>query len=99
MRKASPCQDAIMVTGLDPAGPWFHKYSEEARLSPNSAKLVDVIHTDGGAAKIYYGMLNPVGQIDYYPNEGKAQPGCWTDIDGDGIPGKDTLRLLLLLLL
>ncbi len=39
---------------------------------------MDVIHTDGAGMVAYYGTLTPMGHMDFYPNEGKYQPGCWT---------------------
>ncbi|XP_018336722.1 lipase member I [Agrilus planipennis] len=65
------------ITGLDPAGPYFeHPLKNPAdRLSNNDAKLVDVIHTDGG----FFGAINPMGTIDFYVNGGvRPQPGCTT---------------------
>nr|CAD7419130.1 unnamed protein product [Timema poppensis] len=47
------------------------------RLDPSDAKLVDVIHTDGKSIFLLgYGMSQPCGHIDFYPNNGKEQPGC-----------------------
>lgn len=63
--------------GLDPAGPYFSENDEEERISPNSAKFVDIIHTDGGSA----GFYSRLGHVDFYPNGGTAiQPGCGWDI-------------------
>ena len=36
------------VTPLDPAKPWFDIVSEEYRVLPTDAVLVDVIHTNSG---------------------------------------------------
>ena len=63
-------------TGLDPAGPWFDGYDAAARLNPRAATLVDVMHTDGGGKVPYYGLISPVGHMDFYPNRGYDQPGC-----------------------
>ncbi|XP_063542768.1 phospholipase A1-like [Cydia strobilella] len=60
------------ITGLDPAGPCFSHVEPELRLKATDAEFVDVIHTDGGV----YGLKDPVGQVDYYPNSGKQQPNC-----------------------
>lgn len=61
------------ITGLDPALPLFSLADEEDRLSKDDADLVVVIHTDGGVA----GFMDPVGDIDFFPNGGKPpQPGC-----------------------
>lgn len=72
------------ITGLDPAGPWFAKYDPVARLNRDSAKFVDVIHTDGGGLAAYYGMMTPSGHVDFYPNGGRDQPGCWTELPKPG---------------
>ena len=64
-------------TGLDPAGPLFENYDPRARLDPEDADLVDVIHSNG--EKIYMGGLgawDPMGDIDFYPNGGRMQKGC-----------------------
>jgi hypothetical protein len=43
------------------------------RLDNTTANFVDVIHTCGGL----YGLLKPVGHVDFYPNSGTyIQPGC-----------------------
>jgi len=76
------------ISGLDPAGPLFENYSPDARLHPNDANLVDVMHTMGyGALIMDYGTLVPLGHIDFYPNGGVIQPGCATkegEVDAKG---------------
>ncbi|XP_050691330.1 pancreatic triacylglycerol lipase-like isoform X3 [Eriocheir sinensis] len=67
------------ITGLDPAEPFFQFMSPSVRLDPSDALLVDVIHTD--ADSIFnlgagFGLRQPVGHIDFYPNDGRSQPGC-----------------------
>lgn len=65
------------ITGLDPAEPYFQGTPSIVRLDPSDAQLVDVIHTDGASIFLLgYGMSAPCGHIDFYPNNGKAQPGC-----------------------
>lgn len=65
------------ITGLDPAEPYFQGLPSFVRLDPSDAKLVDVIHTDGKSIFLLgYGMSTPCGHIDFYPNNGKEQPGC-----------------------
>lgn len=80
------------ITGLDPAGPWFDGRDEMARLNPNTADLVDVMHTDGNSLAIYYGLLTPLGHMDFYPNGGRDQPKCWTYLDKNetSMAGMDT---------
>nr|KAF7412973.1 hypothetical protein H0235_012824 [Vespula pensylvanica] len=63
------------ITGLDPAEPYFQGMPSHIRLDYTDAQLVDVIHTDGKS----YGMSQACGHLDFYPNNGKEQPGC-TDL-------------------
>ncbi|XP_072280374.1 pancreatic lipase-related protein 2-like isoform X2 [Pyxicephalus adspersus] len=65
------------ITGLDPAGPYFQNTPPEVRLNPEDAVLVDVIHTNGWSLHSFgFGMLEPVGHLDFYPNGGQLMPGC-----------------------
>jgi pancreatic triacylglycerol lipase len=65
------------ITGLDPAEPFFQGMPSHVRLDPTDAEFVDVIHTDGkGIIFLGYGMSQPCGHLDFYPNNGKEQPGC-----------------------
>nr|XP_018901056.1 PREDICTED: pancreatic triacylglycerol lipase-like isoform X2 [Bemisia tabaci] len=65
------------ITGLDPAEPYFQGMPSHVRLDPSDADLVDVIHTDGSSIVLLgYGMSEPCGHLDFYPNNGKEQPGC-----------------------
>ncbi|XP_048754511.2 pancreatic lipase-related protein 2-like [Ostrea edulis] len=69
------------ITGLDPASPYFEDEDPAVRLDPSDAIFVDVIHTDG--RKYFgFGIIQPVGHIDFYPNNGKHQPACHTDTMG-----------------
>jgi pimeloyl-ACP methyl ester carboxylesterase len=65
------------ISGLDPAGPDFYTSGIPDRLDSSDALFVDVIHTDG-APRIQsgFGLLDPVGHVDFYPNGGSAQPTC-----------------------
>ncbi|XP_057318075.1 pancreatic triacylglycerol lipase-like [Microplitis mediator] len=68
------------ITGLDPAEPNFQGMPSHIRLDWTDAQLVDVIHTDGKSIFFLgYGMSQPCGHLDFYPNNGKEQPGC-TDL-------------------
>ncbi|XP_076632121.1 pancreatic triacylglycerol lipase [Colletes latitarsis] len=71
------------ITGLDPASPFFrnHLLREKSRkLDATDAQLVDVIHTDGSEDFADgFGLLKPLGHIDFFPNGGREQPGC-TDV-------------------
>lgn len=71
------------ITGLDPAEPYFQFMDIKVRLDPTDAAFVDVIHTDangvfGGVVSGNggFGLWQPSGHLDFYPNGGKAQPGC-----------------------
>lgn len=68
------------ITGLDPASPFFrhHLFREKSRkLDSTDAKLVDVIHSDGSVDFADgFGLLKPIGHIDFFPNGGRQQPGC-----------------------
>ncbi|XP_018375101.1 PREDICTED: pancreatic lipase-related protein 2-like [Trachymyrmex cornetzi] len=68
------------ITGLDPASPFFrhHLFREKSRkLDATDARLVDVIHTDGSQDFMDgFGLLKPIGHIDFFPNGGREQPGC-----------------------
>ncbi|XP_068244010.1 pancreatic triacylglycerol lipase-like [Palaemon carinicauda] len=69
------------ITGLDPAEPFFQYMPPVVRLDPTDANFVDVIHTDVEsiifiAQTIGLGLWQPIGHIDFYPNDGRKQPGC-----------------------
>ncbi|KAK0175384.1 hypothetical protein PV327_009136 [Microctonus hyperodae] len=67
------------ITGLDPSGPLYevpYVKDPEDRLDPTDGVFVDNIHTCGGV----YGFIEPVGHVDFYPNNGTLQqPGCEWD--------------------
>lgn len=70
---------------MDPAQPTFRLVDNDKRLDKGDALFVDIIHTNGGRAFMegHLGLGNPLGHADYYPNSGRAQPGCplkWTYI-------------------
>ncbi|CAL4100279.1 unnamed protein product, partial [Meganyctiphanes norvegica] len=69
------------ITGLDPAEPYFQYMDPVVRLDPSDASFVDVIHSDSDSIfssvlALGYGMEQPAGHIDFYPNDGRSQPGC-----------------------
>ncbi|XP_076044501.1 pancreatic triacylglycerol lipase-like isoform X3 [Oratosquilla oratoria] len=67
------------ITGLDPAEPFFQHLPPMVRLDPSDAAFVDVIHTDSDSIfSLGYGLQQPVGHLDFYPNGGRNQPGCDT---------------------
>ena len=65
------------ITGLDPAQPCFRNVSLTLQLDRTDAPFVDVIHTNGRyMTRIGFGLPEPIGHVDFYPNGGKSQPGC-----------------------
>lgn len=77
------------ITGLDPAEPYFQGMGPSIRLDPSDARFVDVIHTDGRNFFLLeipgYGMSQSCGHIDFYPNNGKEQPGCALSQEGGAL--------------
>lgn len=69
------------IFGLDPAGPLFTKREDKDRLSRDDARVVVILHTDGGK----FGFKSSFGATDFYANTGSAvQPGC-LDLDNFSI--------------
>ncbi|KAI8430107.1 hypothetical protein MSG28_000524 [Choristoneura fumiferana] len=67
----------MIVHGLDPAQPCFRTSDISERLDKSDADFVDVIHTNGRLLKkIGFGLPEPTGHADFYPNGGMQQPGC-----------------------
>ncbi|XP_057367787.2 pancreatic lipase-related protein 3-like [Daphnia carinata] len=62
------------ITGLDPAGPYFHGLPSFARLDHTDANFVDAVHSNG--ASLGFGILESLGHLDFRPNGGTHQPGC-----------------------
>ncbi|KAG8202075.1 hypothetical protein JTE90_010438 [Oedothorax gibbosus] len=68
------------ITGCDPAEPYFQNMPPSVRLDATDADYVDVIHSDAtDILFIGFGMSHPVGHVDFFPNNGRNQPGCKTD--------------------
>ncbi|XP_077283630.1 phospholipase A1-like isoform X2 [Arctopsyche grandis] len=59
------------ISGLDPASRCFYALPPSKRLTDTDAIFVDVLHTDG-----YF--EGPIGHVDFYPNNGTNQPGCFS---------------------
>lgn len=66
------------IYGLDPAMPLFYFDNPKTRLASTDADYVETIQTNGGLKAFY----SPIGKASFYPNGGKKQPGCGSDIDG-----------------
>ncbi|XP_058833119.1 lipase member H-like [Topomyia yanbarensis] len=65
------------IIALDPAGPLFSAGQSDA-VSPQDGQYVETIMTNAGLQ----GINVPLGQANFYPNGGRRQPGCGTDING-----------------
>ncbi|XP_052863800.1 pancreatic triacylglycerol lipase-like [Anopheles cruzii] len=65
------------IIALDPAGPLFSAGQSDA-VSPADGGYVETIMTNAGVL----GINTPLGQANFYPNGGRLQPGCGTDIGG-----------------
>lgn len=61
------------MIGLDHAGPGFHEENAEGRLDGQNAIYVECIHTG-----FFFGIKEPIYQVDFYLNGEKDQPGCET---------------------
>lgn len=91
------------ITGLDPAEFLFQYLPPSVRLDETDALFVDVIHTDTEDILFLKGILfslgmkQPIGHVDFYPNDGKRQPGCSRNliktINFKGL--SDTIRYLV----
>lgn len=62
------------IIGLDPSKPLFNENTSANRLSAGDATLVEVIHSNGGQL----GIFTPIGDTDYYINNGRVQAECAT---------------------
>lgn len=60
------------ITGLDPAFPFYYPAISGQPLSQRDAEFVDAIHSD----TFFVGTPYRVGHADFFPNNGKLQPGC-----------------------
>ncbi|XP_045514449.1 pancreatic triacylglycerol lipase-like isoform X1 [Pieris brassicae] len=68
------------ITGLDPAAPYFSNTVTLVRLDRSDAEYVDIIHSN--AMPLYFsgfGISEPIGHVDFFPNGGSTQPGCKND--------------------
>ena len=69
------------ITALDAAGYMYDNMPPSVRLDPTDAMFVDVIHTDSRPVWQFLGMgsLQSSGHVDFWPNDGKNQPGCHSE--------------------
>lgn len=79
-RSSPPTQLIGRITALDPASPLFkldRLKDRTKKLDAGDALYVDVVHTDGSPTLTEgFGLWEPVGHADFYPNGGRRQPGC-----------------------
>lgn len=65
---------------MDPASPLFKHHllrDQSKKLDISDARFVDVIHTDGSPIWTDgFGLLEPIGHVDFFPNGGREQSGC-----------------------
>jgi len=61
-----------MIIVLDPAAPLFSHEGPDDRVDPTDADFVEVYHT----STTVLGIAFPAGDVDFYINGGKTQPGC-----------------------
>lgn len=68
------------ITGLDAASPLFrhnHFREKHKKLDRSDAEFVDVLHTDSSPFLTDgFGLWEPIGHVDFFPNGGQEQPGC-----------------------
>ncbi|PIK55732.1 putative inactive pancreatic lipase-related protein 1 [Apostichopus japonicus] len=78
MMTSCSAEDFVSLLGLDPAGPHFDQFTHlDCKLDPTDAPFVDVIHTDA-----FLGSAQTHGHLDFFPNGGSDQPGCWKALLG-----------------
>ena len=69
------------ISATDPAGPLFQNTPTVMHLTKDDATYVDCIHTDGDELwpipVTGFGTMEQFGHVDFYPNGGRKQPGCW----------------------
>ena len=69
---------SLFDLGLDPAAPYYENEHIDVRLDPTDADFVDVIHTDSKTIIIHgFGTIQRMGHVDFFPNGGFHQIGCW----------------------
>ncbi|XP_016838373.1 pancreatic lipase-related protein 2 [Nasonia vitripennis] len=83
-KKLKPHVHVDRVTALDPAKPFFIEGAEGAdlKLDKSCAQFVDVIHTNSHPRDDTFGLYEPLGHIDFYPNGGDQQWLCSNDREG-----------------
>lgn len=71
---------AARITGLDPAGPEFDKFTDESRLDEKDAQFVDVFHTNAGQLSyMKFAATAPVGIFWQVIKNIPLVASWWTD--------------------
>ncbi|KAJ6216234.1 hypothetical protein RDWZM_007391 [Blomia tropicalis] len=58
--------------------PWYQRTHWSKRINRYQADFIDVIHSDFSPG-FSLGLTIPLGDIDFFPNSGTVQDGCWKD--------------------
>lgn len=66
----------IGLVALDPAGPAFSLEEPQTRFDRDDAEYTVGIYTNAGSYRL--GFPHSVAHIDFLPNGGVSQPGCYT---------------------
>ena len=61
---------------MDPSGPLFEGNDPQWRLDKTDAAFVEVIHTNADVKNLGMGILDKIGDVDFYLNNGTFQPYC-----------------------
>lgn len=77
MKSSLRIQISLVVLDAGPR-PWYEPLPPFKRINRNQAGFVDVIHSDFHP-KFSLGLTIPLGDVDFYPNEGTIQRGCMRD--------------------
>ncbi|CRK94028.1 CLUMA_CG007552, isoform A [Clunio marinus] len=76
-----------VISAFDPAGPLFSLDNPNERIAPTDGVYVESIITNGGLL----GFMEPISHATFYPNFGRVQPGCESDITGQCSHSRSTL--------
>ena len=83
----------LFTQALDAAAPYYEYQHVDAKLDPTDADFVDVIHTDSRSILIKgFGIHEPAGHMDFYPNGGYEQPDCRSLDNGLYHPHSRTIK-------
>lgn len=63
------------ITGLDPAGPFFHEKPLSEKLNYNDAQFVDILHTSEN-----FGLADKLGHMDFFVDDGPSEVTACSNI-------------------